>query len=101
MPVLRETHALIIQTRILHGLRRAADRPTDEQVFLQDPDLARDGSLSVCLGLCLPSLFMLQHMLAQHIKAAPIFRVHFSSPLTLVSCLSQRSGPYGVQGKQL
>lgn len=97
----KESHIPKIQPQKFCGLRPAADRLTDVQVFLQDPGLARGGSFSVWPGLCPHSLFIQQHMLAQHIKAAPIFHVHFRCPLTLISCLLQRSHPYGLQGEQL
>lgn len=90
------SHAPIIQPGILGGLRPAADRLTDVQVFLQDPGLAKGGSLSGWPMLCLLGLFILQQMLAQHIKAAPIFRLGFSPPSTLVSRLWQPSRPYGL-----
>lgn len=58
------------------------------EVFLQDPWPGKGVSLSAWPGLSAAQLIdSAADAEAQHIKAAPIFRVDFTSPLTLVSCL--------------
>lgn len=86
----KQSHDPGTQPQEPRRLRPAADRLTDVQVCLHP--LAWHEAGAALRGRALPArLFIPQHMLAQHIKAAPICWIHFSPPLTLLSCLLQPS----------